>query len=125
METKAIISVLLTSLSWFFIPIQWYLLFTCFVVVADLYTGWRASKMPFISRGVRRTIDKISMYFLAIIIAHGFDLLYLPEGRLILSFAVSSLIVSTEMLSVYENIHRTTGTSLGALLKKFLGDGKP
>lgn len=125
MKIKAIISALLAAFGWFFLPIQWYLLFTCFIVLADLYTGWRASNMPFISRGVRRSIDKISMYFLAIIIAHAFDLLYLSEGRLILSFAISSVIISTEMLSVYENISRKTGTGLAELFKKILGSGKP
>ena len=117
---KGILSTILTALGWFLLPIAWYLVFTVVLVVADLYTGWRASNMRFISRGVRKTIDKLIAYFIAILIAHAFDLLYLAEGGLIVSFAVSSVIASTEMLSVYENIQRQTGTGLLSAVKKFL-----
>lgn len=114
------ITSLLTAIGWFLIPIAWYLVFTVALVVADLYTGYKASNARFISRGVRRTIDKAIMYFIAIILAHGFDLLYLPQGKLIISFAVSSIIASTEILSVYENIQRHTGTGLLSSIKKII-----
>ena len=117
---KSILTTILTAIGWFLLPIAWYLVFTVVLVVADLYTGWRASNMRFISRGVRKTIDKLIAYFIAILIAHAFDLLYLADGGLIVSFAVSSVIASTEMLSVYENIQRQTGTGLLSAVKKFL-----
>lgn len=123
---KNILSTILTAIGWFLLPIAWYLVFTLALVLADLYTGWKASNMRFISRGVRKSIDKAIAYFIAILIAHAFDLLYLPEGRLIVSFAVSSVIASTEMLSVYENIQRHTGTGLLSAIKKYLnGNLKP
>ena len=109
---KSILTAILTAIGWFLLPIAWYLVFTVVLVVADLYTGWKASNMRFISRGVRKSIDKT--------IAHAFDLLYLPNGRLIVSFAVSSIIASTEMLSVYENVQRQTGTGLLSAIKKYL-----
>lgn len=117
---KSILTTILTAIGWFLLPIAWYLVFTVVLVFADLYTGWRASNMRFISRGVRKTIDKLIAYFIAILIAHAFDLLYLADGGLIVSFAVSSVIASTEMLSVYENIQRQTGTGLLSAVKKFL-----
>jgi len=123
---KAIISTALTALGWFFLPIAWHLVFIVCLVFADLYTGWRASNMSFISRGVRRSIDKASMYFIAIIVAHGFDLIYLPDGGLIVSFAVSSVIASTEILSVFENVQRKTGVSILEALRRFFnGSFKP
>ena len=123
---KGILTAILTAIGWFLLPIAWYLVFTVVLVVADLYTGWRASNMRFISRGVRKTIDKLIAYFIAILIAHAFDLLYLANGGLIVSFAVSSVIASTEMLSVYENIQRQTGTGLLSAIKKYLnGNLKP
>jgi len=123
---KSILSTILTAIGWFLLPIAWYLVFTVVLVVADLYTGWKASNMKFISRGIRRTIDKLIAYFIAILIAHAFDLLYLADGGLIVSFAVSSVIASTEMLSVYENIQRQTGTGLLSAVKKFInGNLKP
>lgn len=121
---KGILTTILTAIGWFLLPIAWYLVFTIALVFADLYTGWRASNMRFISRGVRKSIDKAIAYFIAILIAHAFDLLYLPDGRLIVSFAVSSIIASTEMLSVYENIQRHTGTGLLSAVKKYL-NGNP
>ncbi len=117
---KSILTAILTAIGWFLLPIAWYLVFTVVLVVADLYTGWKASNMRFISRGVRKSIDKTIAYFIAILIAHAFDLLYLPNGRLIVSFAVSSIIASTEMLSVYENVQRQTGTGLLSAIKKYL-----
>ena len=123
---KSILTTILTAIGWFLFPIAWYLVFTVVLVVADLYTGWKASNMRFISRGVRKSIDKAIAYFIAILISHAFDLIYLPESNLIVSFAVSSVIASTEMLSVYENIQRQTGTGLLTTIKKFLnGNLKP
>ena len=117
---KNILSTILTAIGWFLLPIAWYLVFTLALVLADLYTGWKASNMRFISRGVRKTIDKLIAYFIAILLAHAFDLIYLADGGLIVSFAVSSVIASTEMLSVYENIQRQTGTGLLSTVKKFI-----
>jgi len=117
---KNILSTILTAIGWFLLPIAWYLVFTLVLVLADLYTGWKASNMRFISRGVRKTIDKLIAYFIAILLAHAFDLIYLADGGLIVSFAVSSVIASTEMLSVYENIQRQTGTGLLSTVKKFI-----
>ena len=123
---KSILTTILTAIGWFLFPIAWYLVFTVVLVVADLYTGWKASNMRFISRGVRKSIDKAIAYFIAILIAHAFDLIYLPESNLIVSFAVSSVIASTEMLSVYENIQRQTGTGLLTTIKRYLnGNLKP
>ena len=120
---KSVLTSILAAIGWFFIPIAWYLVFTLVLVFADLYTGWRASHAPFISRGIRRTIDKAAMYFIAIAVAHAFDLLYLQQGKMIVSFAVSSIIASTEILSVFENIQRYTGTGLVAIIKRFLNGG--
>ena len=123
---KGILTTILTALGWFLIPIAWYLVFTLALVLADLYTGWKASNMRFISRGIRRTIDKVVMYYIAILLAHAFDLIYLADGGLIVSFAVSSVIASTEILSVFENIQRHTGTGLLSAVKKFFnGNLKP
>jgi phage-related holin len=117
---KSILTTILTAIGWFLLPIAWYLVFTLALVLADLYTGWKASNMKFISRGIRRTIDKVVMYYIAILLAHAFDLIYLADGGLIVSFAVSSVIASTEILSVFENIQRHTGTGLLSAVKKYL-----
>tara|TARA_R100000654_G_scaffold14554_2_gene31392 strand:- start:18999 stop:19391 length:393 start_codon:yes stop_codon:yes gene_type:complete len=117
---KSILSTILTAIGWFLLPIAWHLVFTVVVVIADLYTGYKASQMKFISRGVRKTIDKTIAYFIAILIAHAFDLIYLPQGHMIVSFAVSSVIASTEMLSVFENIQRFTGTGFLSAIKNYL-----
>ena len=117
---KSILTAILTAIGWFLLPIAWYLVLTVVLVVADLYTGFKASQMKFISRGVRKSIDKTIAYFIAILIAHAFDLIYLPQGNMIVSFAVSSVIASTEMLSVFENIQRYTGTGLLSAIKNYL-----
>jgi hypothetical protein len=70
---KNILSTILTAIGWFLLPIAWYLVFTLALVLADLYTGWKASNMRFISRGVRKTIDKLIAYFIAVFYCYTFS----------------------------------------------------
>jgi hypothetical protein len=103
----------------FLIPISSFLLFTCFVVFVDFITGWMASGKPIHSRGIRKTFEKLTFYMLGTLAAHGFDVTYLNNSMSI-TYAISGMIALTELLSVYENIDKGTGTGLLHVVKKLL-----
>ena len=102
----------------FLLPICDFLLFTFFVVVVDWLTGWRASGMPIQSKGIRKSFEKLTFYMLGIMLAHGFDLVYLAENMYITQM-IAGIVALTELISVYENIDKKTGSRLSSAIKKY------
>lgn len=101
----------------FFIPIKGFLLFTVFVVFADTISGVLASKKQAIeinSRGLYRTIEKIIVYFLSILIFEGAKQTF--SIPLNISYMVASMIAVVELTSISENVKKITGVNLGTLI---------
>jgi uncharacterized membrane protein len=103
----------------FFIPIKGFLIFTIFVVFADMATGIIAAKkegQKINSRGLYRTIEKIIVYFCAILIFEGArNTFSLPN----ITYMAAFLIATVELYSISENIKRITGVNLGVLITRF------
>jgi len=103
----------------FFIPIKGFLIFTVFVVFADMGTGILAAKkegQKINSRGLYRTIEKIIVYFCAILIFEGArNTFSLPN----ITYMAAFLIATVELYSISENIKRITGVNLGVLITRF------
>ena len=104
----------------FFIPIKGFLIFTVFVVFADMATGIIAAKKEgqnINSRGLYRTIEKIVVYFCAILIFEGArNTFSLPFN---ITYMAAFLIATVELYSISENIKRITGVNLGVLITRF------
>lgn len=104
----------------FFIPIKGFLLFTVAVVFADMITGIIAARkegQKINSRGLYRTIEKIIVYFCAILIFEGSrNTFSLPFN---ITYMVASMIAGTELLSIAENVNRITGVNLGTIIIRF------
>lgn len=104
----------------FFIPIKGFLLFTVFVVFADTISGVLASKKQAIeinSRGLYRTIEKIIVYFLSILIFEGAKQTFsIPFN---ISYMVASMIAVVELTSISENVKKITGVNLGTFILRF------
>ena len=104
----------------FFIPIKGFLIFTIFVVFADMGTGILAAKkegQKINSRGLYRTIEKIVVYFCAILIFEGArNTFSLPFN---ITYMAAFLIATVELYSISENIKRITGVNLGVLITRF------
>tara|TARA_R110000868_G_scaffold280083_1_gene540163 strand:+ start:835 stop:1239 length:405 start_codon:yes stop_codon:yes gene_type:complete len=104
----------------FFIPIKGFLIFTVFVVFADMATGILAAKkegQKINSRGLYRTIEKIVVYFCAILIFEGArNTFSLPFN---ITYMAAFLIATVELYSISENIKRITGVNLGVLITRF------
>jgi len=103
----------------FFIPIKGFLIFTVFVVFADMATGIIAAKkegQKINSRGLYRTIEKIVVYFCAILIFEGArNTFSLPN----ITYMAAFLIATVELYSISENTKRITGVNLGVLITRF------
>jgi len=103
----------------FFVPIKGFLIFTIFVVFADMGTGILAAKkegQKINSRGLYRTIEKIIVYFCAILIFEGArNTFSLPN----ITYMAAFLIATVELYSISENIKRITGVNLGVLITRF------
>jgi len=103
----------------FFIPIKGFLIFTIFVVFTDMATGIIAAKkegQKINSRGLYRTIEKIIVYFCAILIFEGArNTFSLPN----ITYMAAFLIATVELYSISENIKRITGVNLGVLITRF------
>ena len=104
----------------FFVPIKGFLIFTIFVVFADMGTGILAAKkeqQKINSRGLYRTIEKIIVYFCAILIFEGArNTFSLPFN---ITYMAAFLIATVELYSISENIKRITGVNLGVLITRF------
>lgn len=109
------IDVFVGFVSGFIVPIQGFLLFTIALVFTDMFTGIRAAKKKeekITSRGFYRTVEKLTLYVSLILLAHGFDWVFL-NGIMEYSpvtYAASFAIARTEMKSNAENIKAVTGT---------------
>ena len=104
----------------FVLPIGHFLLFTVFAVFADTVTGLMAAKKqqePITSTKLKRTIEKIVIYFVAIMIFRGAEITFkLPVP---ITYMTAMLIASTELWSIAENTKKMTGVNLGTLILRF------
>ena len=102
----------------FFIPIVPFLLFTIVLVGFDLFTGTKAAKSrgePINSRGLRRTVEKIALYFVAILLGQGITQVFMPS--IPVAYVVAFAIALTEFKSNIENVEQVTGARIWHLLK--------
>lgn len=115
---KAIEAAILSVIA-IFIPIQAILLTTLAFITMDLISGVLSAKKqkePITSQALRRTVTKIFVYEIALMIgflAEHYMIEYLPIVKM-----VSSMIAITELKSIYENIDILGG---GDLLKSVIG----
>ena len=104
----------------FFIPIKGFLIFTVFVVFADMATGILAARkeqQKINSKGLYRTMEKIVVYFCGILIFEGArNTFFLPFN---ITYMAAFLIATVELYSISENIKRITGVNLGVLITRF------
>jgi hypothetical protein len=96
-------------------PVKHFLFIIGALVMADMYTGWRAAKKlrgeKFNSKGMGGTIEKTVLYMLAVLICRGVDLSFGMDGTVGTTYVVAGLITGRELLSNLENIGKVTGLS--------------
>lgn len=104
------------AISSFVVPTSPFLIFTIVLVFCDLYTGTRAARKRnevIHSRGLRRTIDKIVLYFIAILLTEGMKKVFnLDFGKFDITYLTAFAIALTEFKSNIENIQVVTGVNI-------------
>lgn len=105
-----------------FAPVHGAVLACLALILLDLATGILAAaktKQPITSAGLRRSITKLFVYEMAILISFVAQH-YLLTDALPLLGIVTSYIGLTELLSVFENLNLLSGQNLLAVLIKKL-----
>ena len=111
MDIRTIVFKLCGSLLLYFAPIATILHAVLALLIIDWFTGvWKSHlvKRRITSYRLRKSLDKIAGYFVAILTAHivNFSLL---GGSFHLAEIVSAYIGLTELTSIYENLSEITG----------------
>lgn len=110
----------------FFTPLKFYLLAVGMMVFADLVTGIRAAKKrgeSIESGPLRRTVEKLVYYFLAIILSEvmmrAFFNDILPD-KVSITYVTASFIGLVELKSNFENISVITGLDIWKRLTEMI-----
>lgn len=111
----------------FLTPLAPFLIFTAFLVVADLVTGIKAARRQrhkITSTGLKRTTEKLLVYFIAMLAAEGMSYVFMPQMPV--AYLVAFTIAVTEFKSILENVEVVTGVSIWQAIKdKVLNSQKP
>lgn len=113
-----------------FLPIWPFIGLSFFLVCCDHVTGVRAAKklkQEITADGFYRSIEKVALYFLAILMSKGVQMVFFPGmpdlpvvGKDILTWVVALGICRTEYKSNIQNIETVTGAKLwSAITDKF------
>ncbi len=118
--------IIIATASSFVMPVKHYLFIIGALVLADMYTGWRAAKKlrgeKFNSKGMGGTIEKTVLYMLAVLICRGVDLSFGMDGTVGTTYIVAGLITGRELLSNLENIGNVTGLDLADKVREAFGN---
>lgn len=102
----------------FIFPIKGFLIITIALVACDLVTGIMAAikrgEKPS-SKGIRTTVHKMTAYFIAILLAEGIRVVFVPE--ISIPYFVAFIIAVAEFKSNIENIEQITNISIWAQIK--------
>ncbi len=111
----------------FLMPVASFLFFTVVLVVCDLGTGVMAAKKRkevVHSKGIRRTVDKMIVYFIAILLSQGLMKVF-EIPILNLTYTVSLIIAIAEFKSVIENVETIADLKIWSFIKeKLIGNLK-
>jgi len=120
----AIIGVLIGSLMSFIAPVAPFVVMAFALIVCDLYTGIRAAKYrkdKITSSGIGRSVEKMTLYLIAIILSELFQKTFLNGVDYIQDFPIVYIVSITisirELKSNFENIEAVTGVNVWAVVK--------
>lgn len=99
-------------------PIAPFLAFTIVLVFCDLITGLMAAKKrkeTIHSKGLRRTVQKIVLYFIAIILSQGIKEVFMQSMPI--TYMVAFIIAIAEFKSNIENIEAVTDIKIWSFIQ--------
>lgn len=92
-------------------------------ILVDFATGLYAAyikKIKIESHKIRKTIEKLVFYSVAILLGYAFEIHIAEWSHL--SQIISGFIAATELFSIFENIYKITGLNLATKLKEVIGN---
>jgi phage-related holin len=122
MTTELLKGLVVTAWLWLWsmiLPVGQFMAFTMLLVLCDFITGVAAArhrKEELRSRGFMRSVYKIALYCIAILLSHGMTMVFFaPKGiSFDLVWVVAGLIGLTEFKSNLENVATVTGVDAWA-----------
>ena len=109
----------------FVMPVKHFLFLVGALVIADMFTGWRAAKRTsgarFNSKGMGGTIEKTVLYMLAILLCRGVDVSFGLDDTIGVTYFVAGLITGRELLSNLENIDKASGSTMAERVRDRFG----
>lgn len=124
-KTKAVLALVGGIIVAFLIPLIPFLGMVFVLVFVDLLTGIRAArkrKEDITSGGMKRTIEKITLYFAAIMLSEGMSQVFFAGAPI--TYVVATYIALTEFKSNIENISTVTGIDLWKKIVSKIGLGR-
>jgi len=106
-------ALLLNTIFPFLFPIREFLILTIALVACDTITGIIAAKRrkePITHRGIKRTVEKITAYFIAILCAEGIRVTFIPE--ISIPYFIAFIISIAEFKSNIENVEQISGLNI-------------
>ena len=122
-KLKELIQAGIISMFAIFAPIQSTLITVVVLIAIDLVTGLMASRkigQPITSAALRRTITKIFVYEMAVMVAFITQKYMVPDLLPLVKMA-STMIAVVELKSIYENLNTISGEELLKTLIDKLG----
>ncbi len=113
-DMKEFILKLITAVAIVLAPVQSMVITALVLIIMDLITGLMAAhktKKKITSAGIRRTVSKIFVYEVAIVMAFLAQT-YLTGETIPLCKIVTGLVGMTEFLSIMENLNTISGKNL-------------
>jgi phage-related holin len=105
----------------FVLPIAPFLTITFSLVVVDTITGISAAKKraeKISSKGLSRTVEKVALYCVLLLVAQGVKLVFLPVVPI--TYIAAFAIMLTEFQSIVENVETVTGAKIWDFIKNKL-----
>lgn len=127
----ALLGVILGGIVSFIAPVAPFLAIALALIIFDLYTGIRAAKkkgIPITSSGLKRTIEKITLYFGVILVLEGVKKVFFSgfEGTYVswvadmpITYVGALTIVLTELKSAAENLKFVSGVDIWGSISKY------
>jgi len=106
----------------FFEPLSVLMLWFLIFVLCDMITGIAASvkeRTIITSSRLQRTIQKLLMYMMCIILVHGIDMYMITIVNMGLARICATIICGIELYSILENCYRVTGNEVFKVLTQF------
>lgn len=103
----------------FITPVYPFVLVAVLLTMADLYAGIKAARYrgeKIHSRGLRRSVEKITLYVIAILCCENVRLTFFPSVNI--TYVAAFAICLTELQSLVENVETVTGVNIWSRIKK-------